>query len=227
MPLQSQPLPSRQKTSAKPAGATLGGISAEAVRRYLLQAAELGSWTIGDLQKILGLDAVTARVVVAALSIVGYSEPDAKDPKRRSNTEAGSAMASVSWAKPITRKTAEKALAAFEERVREVDMKSRFQFRVEKAVVFGPYLTGAEKLKNVDDAIALRAKAKDRHELDARVKADADGAATAPKRFKSFADRRAWRRDQGARAPEAADVDRCAVRVSDAILAQPHWGGEG
>ena len=176
-------------TSAAP---LLSGVSAESVRGFLLQAAELGSWSSADLQKNLGIDASTARGVVTALQMTGYVESDGKNANRWRNTEAGNAMAGVSRARPITRKTAEKALEELKKRIDEVNREPRFLYAVDKAVIFGPYLTSADKLKNIDVAIALRPKVRDQAELERKVMADAETAAAKGKRFKSFADRRHW-----------------------------------
>ncbi len=69
--------------------AAIAGISAAAVRGFLLQAAELDSWTPDYAAKTLAVDKATAQQVIEALQVMGYVEPI---PGRRSEyrtTEAG------------------------------------------------------------------------------------------------------------------------------------------
>lgn len=182
----------RRKRAETGSTADAAGVSAAAVRDFLLQSAETPNWSTAQLQKILAVEPAVARGVLAALKAAGYIEQDPRNLQRWHNTEAGNSMAGVSRARPIKRKTADKALAELLDRIREVNLETEFAYRVQRAVVFGPYLPGAENITNIDVAVELMPKIKDARKLAQRVEADADRAASAGKRFKSFADRRAW-----------------------------------
>lgn len=197
-------------------------VSPQAVRNYLLQAAELGEWSSGDAAKFLGVGAKEVKQALAALESVGYVErvPRAKDKWR--NTQSGNTVAGVSAAKPVKRDTAAGKLEQFVERVHKVNDDPQYLFRVARAVVYGPYLTNAEKLKNVDVAVELRPKEKNRQRHEQRMKERAEEAAAAGKRFTSFAKRRDWGRQ------EVVDFLKSRARaisvneLTDWILAQPH-----
>ena len=198
------------------------GVSPSAVRDFLLQSAELPSWTAAYLQQTLAIDAQTARGVLTALSAVGYIEPDPEQPRNWRNTEAGNKMAGVSKARPIKRRTAEKALVDFLARVREVNLETDYLYSVERAVVFGPYLSGSGDIKNVDVAVELRPKIGDRSKLEERVKADAQRAETEGKRFKNFADRRVWGLNKVKHHLKGRGRAIALYDISDSILAQRH-----
>jgi hypothetical protein len=213
MPPRKQP----QKT-----GAQIAGISPAAVRDFLLQSAELTSWPVAYLQKTLAIDVPTARGVIHALSVVGYIEPDPANSKNWCNTEAGNKVAGVSKARPIKRKTAEKALADFLVRVREVNLEPAYLYSVDRAVVFGPYLAGGGDVKNVDVAVEVRPKIADKRKLEDRVKADAQRAEAEGKGFKSFADRRAWGVTKVKQRLKGRGRTIALYDLSDSVLAQPH-----
>jgi hypothetical protein len=210
-----------RKQAAKPQ-AQAAGVSPSAARDFLLQSAESPSWTAAYLQKTLAIDAQTARGVLTALAAAGYIESDPGQPRNWRNTEAGNKMAGVSKAKPIKRKTAEKALADFLDRVREVNLEQAYLYGVDRVVVFGPYVSGTVDVKNVDLAIELRPKITDKAKLDERVKADAQRAEGEGKRFKSFADRRAWGINKVKQHLKGRGRAIALYDINDAILAQRH-----
>jgi hypothetical protein len=210
----------RQADSGTPS--KLSSVPAAAVRDFLLQSAELQNWPPAYLQKTLAVDAETARGVVSALSIAGYIEPDPESPRSWRNTGAGNLMAKVSRARPIARKTAEKNLDHFMERVRAVNLEPEYLYAVEKAVVFGPYQTTGGSVKNVDIAVQLTPKIADEKKLSQRVKADAERAESEGKRFKRFADRQAWGKDKVRQYLRGRSRAISLYDVNESILAQPH-----
>ena len=180
-------------TRKKQADPGISGISASAVRQFLLQSAEFPSWTADDLAKTLGIDKGATKGALAAMQMAGYIEP--AGAKFR-NTEAGNAVAKVSKAKPIKKATAEKSLEEFQQRVRTVNLESGYLYSVEKVVLYGPYFEGADKIKDVDVAVELAPKERNKTKLEEREKKQAEEAEAGGKRFKSFADRRAWGRNK-------------------------------
>lgn len=73
-------------------------------------------------------------------------------------TSNGQALANASAARPIHRRTAERALAQFLERVHRVNSTQAYAYRVETVVLFGSMLTDTERLGDVDIAIRLEPK---------------------------------------------------------------------
>jgi hypothetical protein len=154
--------------------------------------------------------------------MAGYIEPDPDSPKNWRNTAAGNMMAKVSPARPVTRKTAEKNLADFLGRVNAVNLESDYLYAVQKAVLFGPYLTSGENVKNVDIAIELKPKITDARKLEERVKADSDRAESGGKRFKSFADKREWGENKVRQQLKGRSRVISLYDLNDSILGQAH-----
>jgi predicted nucleotidyltransferase len=76
-------------------------------------------------------------------------------------TIKGNALALSSAAKPLLRKTADKKLAEFMERVHQVNNEDRFLYKVDEVVLFGSYLSDKERINDIDIAISLSQKEKD------------------------------------------------------------------
>jgi hypothetical protein len=75
-------------------------------------------------------------------------------------------------------------------RIHQVNHEPRFLYRVEKAVLFGPYVTGKQdRLKGLDGAIQLAPKEQDPARREQRIHERAAEAERAGKNFKSYADR--------------------------------------
>jgi hypothetical protein len=197
-------------------------VTPEAVRGFLLQAAEFPNWTPAYAASTLGVDTKAIPGVLGALSMVGYIEPDPDDTKKWRTTEAGNTVAGVSKARPVARKTVERSLQQVLERIREVNMEKQYLYAVDKAIVFGPYLTGAEKIKNIDIALDLRPKMANAKKLQESVKADAERAEQEGKRFKSYADRRAWGQNKVRAYLKGRTRAVALYDINDTILAQPH-----
>ena len=73
-------------------------------------------------------------------------------------TNRGLAYANASASKPITRRTAESALAQFMERLHAVNANAEYVYSVKSAVLFGSMLTEIERLGDVDLAVELSPK---------------------------------------------------------------------
>jgi hypothetical protein len=73
-------------------------------------------------------------------------------------TPKGEAFVNASAAKPIHRKTAERVLCEFMERVHAVNATPEYLYRVSEVVLFGSMLTEVKQLGDVDVAVSLEAK---------------------------------------------------------------------
>jgi predicted nucleotidyltransferase len=198
----------------------LPGVAAGAVRAFLHQSAELDTWTASDVQKALSVDASTAKGVLAAMQMVGYIE-SVKGGKYR-NTSEGNAVAQVSNARPIKRETAQKSLDDMLQRVKQVNLEREYLYSVEKVVLFGPYLEGAAKIKDVDVAVELSPKERNAEKLAAASKKQAEEAEATGKRFKSFADRRAWSRNRVIAFLKGKSRALSIYELNADVLARPH-----
>ncbi len=197
--------------------AEIAGVSAGAVREFLLEAAEVESWDLAYVAKALAIDRAAAAQVVQALEASGYVERAGKGWR---NTAAGNAVAGVSKARPIKRETIRKSLDALVARVKELNAREDLLYRITKVVLYGPYLTTKQELlKNADVAVELMPKIADRERLE---RLGAERARESGRRFASHAARAAWPRAevlQLLRGPSRA----IAVReLGEGVLERPH-----
>ena len=70
-------------------------------------------------------------------------------------------LAYASAAKPIHRKTADRLLSEFMERVHAVSATPEYLFWVSEAILFGSMLSDVKRLGDVDVAVTLESKARD------------------------------------------------------------------
>ncbi|HYI92911.1 MAG TPA: hypothetical protein VEX68_05165 [Bryobacteraceae bacterium] len=206
-------------TRKKQADTSPSEVSASAIRGFLQQSAEMQSWTVDDLSKTLSIDKAAAKSVLATMQMVGYIEPSGS---RYRNTEAGNAIAKVSKAKPIKKATAEKALEEFKKRARDVNLETAYLYAVEKIVLFGPFLEGADKIKDVDVAVELSPKERNKAKLEERVTKQVEEAEAGGKRFKSFADRRAWGKNKVLEYLKGKSRSLALYTLNEDILTRPH-----
>lgn len=139
--------------------------------REFLKYVHSRDWTIDYVTHKFAIDESAALAIVDILEKEGYIEKSNKfrDEQTWSNTLKGNSLAMATAAKPILRKSAEKILERFMERVREVNKNDEFLFKVKKVIVFGSYLSDKDKINDIDIAIELVHKEKDekrRRKLD-------------------------------------------------------------
>ena len=203
-------------------GAALPAISAAAVRDFLLQSAEVGEWSSRDAARLLGIDPKAARQALAVLETTGYVEPVPRAKDKWRNTAAGNAMAGVSAAKPLKRDTAADKLDEFLERAAAVNHDPHYLYAVKRAVLYGPYLNPEARLRNVDIAVELAPREKNKTKHEERVKRRAEEAAAAGKRFTSFAARRNWGRQEVLDFLKSRSRTIAITELAPWILSQPH-----
>jgi predicted nucleotidyltransferase len=76
-------------------------------------------------------------------------------------TERGEELSRATAAKPVHRKSADKAIQGLMERVHIVNADDRFLYRITAVVLYGSYLRGAERPADVDLAIEVERKIDD------------------------------------------------------------------
>jgi len=111
-------------------------------------------------------------------------------------TSNGQALANASAARPIHRKTAERVLAQFLERVHRVNATSEYLYQVKDVILFGSMLSEAERLGDVDVAIKLKPKVIETKALEAWSTARRDAAEAAGRYFHTLFEWGLWPRHE-------------------------------
>jgi predicted nucleotidyltransferase len=152
------------------------------------------TWDLETVQRILSVGPSEARALVKALEDAGFAKANRrKGPKTWTATQLAQSFGSATAARPITRQTAEAALAQFLARVDRVNSDDYFLAKVTRVILFGSYLRAeANTLGDVDVAVELRPKEADRgrlRELNHRrvVESEQNG-----RRFNQMLDRESW-----------------------------------
>lgn len=108
-------------------------------------------------------------------------------------TQAGQTFSSATAAKPITRMTAERALAEFLERARRVDRDPHFLARVARVVLFGSMLNPEmQRLSDVDVAVELAPKEPNYDRARALNRRRVEQLAREGRQFRSFLEMELW-----------------------------------
>lgn len=164
---------------------TIGGFPALLVRQVLRQLRGQARWDIGDLEKAARLTAGNGRALLQALRCEGLVAP--AGPGTWEVNQAGQRLSSASAAQPVTRATAERALAQFLERVDRINRDSYFLARATRVVLFGSLLKpDVERLSDVDLAVELVEKETDSDRARARNEQRAEELAAQGHRFRHF-----------------------------------------
>ncbi|HEU5483297.1 MAG TPA: hypothetical protein VFU98_00210 [Microlunatus sp.] len=152
------------------------GLAAEQARALMRLFRPNPGWT-EDAADLLELDAAAAEQILYRFTQAGYLEPPRREQLGTSwiTTIQGSALANASFAKPITRATAERHLQGFLDRVRSYNADHSKPYTVTHVTVFGSYLDpDQDRLGDLDLAIQVvhRVTGEDyAHRRDAVIKA--------------------------------------------------------
>lgn len=165
----------------------IGGCPALLVRKTLRHLRAFDRWGVTDLESTAALVPGTGRHLVEALKAEGLVEASA--PGAWSVTQAGRTFSVASAAKPVTRTTAERALAQFLDRVERVNRDSYFLGKVVRVVLFGSMLKPeVVRLSDVDIAVEVVAKEIDRDRAREQNHRRAEELAEKGQRFRNFLD---------------------------------------
>jgi len=151
-------------------------------------------WTCNYLAAHLGLADACAEELVAELLRLGYIEfttTHLEQPYYQ-RTLAGATLSLASAARPLTRKSAQRKLAEFLERVRVVNANECFAYRVQKVLVFGSYLTEQDRINDIDVAVELTFREDDPDKREAALQAHIRQARAAGRQFSGFMDALLW-----------------------------------
>ncbi len=111
-------------------------------------------------------------------------------------TSQGRRVALASAAKPLLRKTADKKINEFMERVKLVNSTPDYLFKVKKVILFGSYLSNKNKINDIDIAIELGRKISDKKKFEERCKQSIKEAEQNGRVFKLFFDKLCWPEDK-------------------------------
>jgi hypothetical protein len=138
----------------------IGGCPALVVRKALRRLRVWDEWGVAELEAAAALAPGTGRDLVKALQTEGLIEASARCTW--SVTQAGRTFSVASASRPVTRATAEKALAEFLDRVEQVNRDPYFLGKAIRVVLFGSMLKPeVMRLSDVDVAVELVAKEAD------------------------------------------------------------------
>ncbi len=174
------------------AGMKVCGVDARQLRDFLRWAPD--PWCPEHLSERLGIATASGVRIARLLEEQGYVEPLPREVKEVwfHNTAKGNALRLASAARPITRKTADRVLAAFLERVRTVNTGDYYLYRVPKVLVFGSYLSSRDRVNDIDLAFTLVPKHADRELQMSLERKRSREAARRGRQFGAFIDRLYW-----------------------------------
>src|SRR6266516_5848085 len=143
--------------------------------RAFLRAISESEWSVEYAAARLRVSRRRAANVIKELIELGYvKDATTKRERRYKRSLAGSTLAQAYAAKPLQRATAERKLSDFLGRVRRINEDDYYLYRVKKVLIFGSYLTAAERINDIDVAVDLvhRWQDPDKHTTlhDARIR---------------------------------------------------------
>jgi predicted nucleotidyltransferase len=143
---------------------TIRGYPALQIRQALRALPGDVAWGVKVLEKAAKLPPGAGRTLAEALEAEGLIE--ASPPHAWIVTQAGDTLSVATAAKPVSRQTAERALAQFLERVARVNGDPYFLARVTRVALYGSMLKPeVHRLSDVDLAVQLEAKETNRDRL--------------------------------------------------------------
>ena len=115
--------------------------------------------TLQTIQEVLKASSVEAEEFLSGMVKLGLLEPSEnlsrKDRPAYEVSATGLALANASAARLITRRTANRVLREFMDRVQVINAGDEYPYKVESVVLFGSLLSDKERLGDVDLAVEL------------------------------------------------------------------------
>jgi hypothetical protein len=147
------------------------------------------SLSVRHAKKILEINTEQAIQLLKSLERKGYLKRHPALPnseQRWKRTVKGGALANALFSKPVARQSAEKTMSEFLKRVGEVNSNTYFLYRVQKAVVFGSFLSDAPFIGDLDIAVDLSPKENDARKHSELIRTRADEAISRGREFSNF-----------------------------------------
>jgi predicted nucleotidyltransferase len=175
--------------------ATISGWPTLTLRKVLRRLRGRLSWTLQDLEACAELPAGKGRALAQVLRAEGLVEGSRHGVWTL--TQAALTFSAATAARPVTRATAERALAQFLDRVRRVDQEPYFLAKVTRLVLFGSMLKPeVQRLSDVDLAVELTPKEVDWERAQVLNRQRAEELASRGHQFRSFLEvEHCWHRE--------------------------------
>jgi len=167
---------------------SISGVNIVKIRNFLRNSGRSVKWRADYASSLLHLNEEQTSDLLTELEKKGYIEKDEFDygEQYRHNTVSGNSLGGASAAKSYKRKTAEKALQEFMERVQVVNSNPYYLYKVTKVVLFGSYLTDAPEVNDVDIALEIVPKEEDIELRALQLEKRREEAEKSGKRFNSI-----------------------------------------
>jgi hypothetical protein len=164
--------------------------------RDFLWASQLTGIVNETVETKLALNPKAARDFLSQLVVLGFIKERSGHNEHSffELTDYGVNLANASAAKPIHRKTAERVLTQFLERVGRVNATPEYVYRVDTAILYGSMLSNAERLGNVNVAVNLESKAKGETEFQEWSEARRHAARVKGRSFSTIVEQVFWPR---------------------------------
>lgn len=198
------------------------------VIRDLLRGLKEGLWGQNDVAVRLGVSREVAERVIARLATGGYVRRDrtfTEGGPWYSRTTKGNRLALASAAPPLKRRTAERQLQAFLDRVKIVNGDPYYLYRVSWVVLFGSMLTTAPRVSDVDVAIEMRPKLDHARQRPAEDERILHARLVEGRRFRNLAEEVWWPKQEvrlflksRSRAISIHEADRVVERTATRVL---------
>lgn len=135
----------------------IAGVGVLDIRR-LMRLVRDNAFSYGRVSEVLAISKPAAQALVDELVERGYAKRVtmmSKEVPAFETTLSGNASALATAARPVHRATAERVLGELLERVAAVNSDEYFLYKVDEVLVFGSYLAGNDRLRDVDIALKL------------------------------------------------------------------------
>lgn len=175
----------------------IAGYPAIQVRNFLRKFGGLNIRAV-FVQRILHVDFAQADVFLREMAQLGYLQhkEDLRGEEEQTYevTSSGLRLANASATQPISRKTAERVLGEFMNRLHEINASAKdpYAYKITSAVLFGSMLSDKEQLGDVDIAIELHPTTSDDKKLNTLGRYRLRMAKLNGKHFKSDFDQIVW-----------------------------------
>lgn len=205
----------------------IAGYPAVVIRDLLRQLGE-GLWGQSDVAVRLGVSRAVAERVITGLATGGYVRRDqtfTEGGPWYSRTTKGNRLALASAAPPLKRRTGERQLQAFLERVTIVNGDPYYLYCVSRVVLFGSMLTAAPRVSDVDVAIEMQPKLDQARQRPAEDERVLYARLVEGRRFRNIVDEVCWPKQEvrlflksRSRAISIHEADRVLERTATRVL---------
>jgi predicted nucleotidyltransferase len=175
-------------------GDRIAGVDGLRLRKYFRQ---FGSDRV-NYETVMAEFSVTKRQAgkmladLLTLEMISRSFQEDKDIVCYRTTIKGNALGMAKAGKPIKRASADKILREFLDRTRAVNRRQELAHSVESVVVFGSYVSDAQRLNDLDIAVELKGKWHDDETFRSVSEASRGRARVKGRRFRDLVEEVGW-----------------------------------